>query len=55
MVNGGDKARTDGRTIEGLSVDEFIARNADPILLHENGMWECIKVELDEAWVEEPF
>ena len=41
--------------IEGLSVDEFIARNADPILLHENGMWECIKVEQDEAWVEEPF
>ena len=27
-------------TIEGLPVDEFIARNADPIWLHQNEMWE---------------
>ena len=26
--------------IEGLSVEEFIARNADPIWLHENELWE---------------
>ena len=26
--------------IEGLPVDEFIARNADPIWLHENERWE---------------
>lgn len=32
-------------TIEGLSVDEFIARNADPIWLHQNEMWECIEPE----------
>ena len=32
-------------TIEGLPVDEFIARNADPIWLHQNEMWECIQPE----------
>ena len=29
-------------TIDGMPVDEFLARNADPIWLHENGMWEMI-------------
>jgi hypothetical protein len=26
-------------TIGGLAVDEFIARNADPILLQQNELW----------------
>jgi hypothetical protein len=29
-------------TIDGLDVDEFIARNADPIWLHQNEMWELM-------------
>lgn len=29
--------------IEGLPVDEFIERNADPIWLHQNEMWELIE------------
>jgi hypothetical protein len=29
-------------TIEGLPVDEFILRNADPLWLHQNEMWELI-------------
>jgi hypothetical protein len=29
-------------TIEGLDVDEFIRRNADPIWLHQNEMWEYL-------------
>ncbi len=32
-------------TIEGLPVDEFILRNADPIWLHQNEMWEYIEPE----------
>jgi hypothetical protein len=28
--------------IEGLPVDEFIARNADPIWLHQNELWELM-------------
>ena len=30
-------------TIDGMSVDEFIRRNADPIFLHEMEMWELIE------------
>ena len=29
-------------TIDGMDVDEFIRRNADPIWLHQNEMWELI-------------
>jgi hypothetical protein len=35
-------------TIEGVDVDEYIEQNADPIWLHANEMWECIKVDEDE-------
>jgi hypothetical protein len=28
--------------IDGLSVDEFVARNADPIWLHQNELWELM-------------
>jgi hypothetical protein len=29
----------------GLEVDEFIRRNADPVWLHQNEMWELIEEE----------
>ncbi len=32
-------------TVEGLPVDEFIQRNADPIWLHQNEMWELMDQE----------
>jgi len=32
-------------TIDGMDVDEFIERNADPIWLHQNEMWEYIHTE----------
>ena len=35
-------------SIEGMSVDEFIINNADPIWLHQHEMWECIQTEEDE-------
>jgi len=31
--------------IDDLPVDEFIARNADPIWLHENGLWEFMTAD----------
>ena len=40
-------------TIDGIAVDEFIRRNADPIWLHQNEMWEYI--ESDENDDEIPF
>ena len=33
--------------IEGLSPNEFIRRNADPLWLHQNEMWEYIVPEQD--------
>lgn len=29
--------------IDGMPVEEFIRRNADPIWLHENGYWEFLE------------
>lgn len=29
-------------TVEGMDVDEFIRRNADPIWLHQHEMWEVL-------------
>jgi hypothetical protein len=35
-------------TIDGMDVDEFIRRNADPIWLHLNEMWEYMDRRGDE-------
>jgi hypothetical protein len=40
FMNGKQKRVLRPHLIDGLSVDEFIARNADPIWLHQNGLWE---------------
>lgn len=37
-------------TIDGMSVDEFILKNADPIWLHQNEMWEHIKIDEDPGY-----
>ena len=29
--------------VDGMPLDEFIRRNADPIWLHENGYWEFLQ------------
>ncbi len=29
-------------SIDGMDVDEFIRRNADPVWLHQNEMWEYL-------------
>lgn len=34
--------------IEGMDVDEFIRRNADPIWLHQNEMWEYMASDDEE-------
>lgn len=40
FVNGKQKRVPRPTLIDGLPVDEFIQRNADPIWLHQNGLWE---------------
>lgn len=32
-------------SIDGMDVDEFIRRNADPVWLHQNEMWEYIDTQ----------
>jgi len=43
FMNGKQKRIKRPPTIEGLDVDEFIRRNADPIWLHQNEMWELME------------
>ncbi|HYW10688.1 MAG TPA: type II toxin-antitoxin system HicB family antitoxin [Longimicrobium sp.] len=43
FINGKMKRVRRPPTIDGMSVDEFIRRNADPIFLHEMGMWELME------------
>ncbi len=40
FVNGKQKRVKRPPTIDGMDVDEFIRRNADPIWLHQNEMWD---------------
>jgi len=40
FINGKQKRVPRPQWIDGLPVEEFVARNADPIWLHQNGLWE---------------
>lgn len=40
FINGKQKRVKREPMIDGISVDEFIRRNADPIFLHQNEMYE---------------
>ncbi len=42
FVNGKQKRVKRPPTIDGMSVDEFIRRNADPIWMHQNELWELM-------------
>jgi hypothetical protein len=41
-------------TVEGMDVDEFIRRNADPIWLHQNEMWEVLHAREMAEGIEAP-
>jgi len=40
FINGKQKRVPRPPLIDGLPVEEFLARNADPIWLHQNELWE---------------
>ncbi len=42
FINGKQKRIPRPPVIDGMPADEFIARNADPILLHQNELWELM-------------
>jgi hypothetical protein len=48
FINGKQKRVPRPPEIEGMSVEEFIRRNADPIWLHQNEMWEPMPEESAE-------
>lgn len=50
FINGKQKRVKRPPTIDGMDVDEFIRRNADPLWLHQNEMWEYIEPVPWEAW-----
>jgi hypothetical protein len=55
FINGKQKRVPRPQLIDGLSVEEFIARNADPIWLHQNEMWELMMPDSDGLAEEEGF
>lgn len=36
-------------TIDGIGVDEFVRANADPIFLHQEGLWEYLEAREDKG------
>ncbi|MGA2028070.1 MAG: hypothetical protein ABSH17_13535 [Syntrophobacteraceae bacterium] len=48
FVNGKQKRVKRPATIDGMDVDEFIRRNADPIWFQQNGMWEYMDQTEDD-------
>jgi uncharacterized protein YnzC (UPF0291/DUF896 family) len=48
FMNGKQKRIKRSPTIDGMDVDEFIRRNADPIWLHQNEMREYMESETDD-------
>jgi hypothetical protein len=48
FINGKQRRVKRPPTIDGIDIDEFIRRNAHPIWLHQNEMWEYM-VDEDES------
>ena len=51
--NGKQKRVKRPPAVDGMDVDELICRNADPIWLHQNEMWEYMTID-DESWNSQP-
>ena len=51
FINGKQKRVPRPQLIEGMPVDEFIARNADPIWLHQNELWEYMTPIDETEWL----
>ena len=47
FLNGKQKRVKRQPTIDGMDIDDFIRRNADPIWLHQNELWEYIVDEVE--------
>ena len=45
FINGKQKRVPRPQLIDGMTEDEYILRNADPIWLHVNEMWEYLRID----------
>ena len=54
FINGKQKRVKRPPSIDGMDVEEFIRRNADPIWLYQNEMWEYM-VDDEESWSSNHF
>jgi hypothetical protein len=50
FVHGKQKRVKRPPTIDGMSVEEFIRNNADPLWYHQNEIWEEIEVDEENEW-----
>jgi len=48
FIHGKQKRVRRAPTIEGMDVDEFTLLNADPLWLHQEGLWEYLMPEEDQ-------
>ncbi|REJ76644.1 MAG: hypothetical protein DWQ29_15825 [Planctomycetota bacterium] len=48
FIQGKQKRVPRPATIDGFPVEEFLARNPDPIRLYENGLWEMMPMGDDD-------
>jgi hypothetical protein len=51
FMNGKQKRSRRPAMVEGIESDEFIRRNADPIWVHQNEMWELIEPTQSDTFV----
>ena len=50
FIDGKQKRVRRPALIDGLDPEEFYLRNADPIALHGEGLWECMEeIEISDA------
>ena len=49
FINGKQKRVPRPQLIEGLPINEYISRYADPVWLHQNEMWEYITQEIPDV------
>ena len=49
FLNGKQRRVKRPPTVDGMDVDEFIRQNADPIWLHQNGLWEYMSESENEG------
>ena len=54
FISGKMKRVRRASTIDGISVDDFVRQNGDPIFLHQEGLWEYYEAPDDDSGLVPP-